>query len=99
MFKTETLIVKNGVKSLNVWLKYFLKEPTAGSTKVLEPTDHQKTRHVSHIGLSPQRREINACFAPRGLGVTVVNDLVTFAICGVRPYPNPLNAYLGLFLS
>lgn len=44
MFETETLIVKNGAKSLNVWLKYFLKEPTAGSTKVLEPTDHQENQ-------------------------------------------------------
>lgn len=83
MFKTETLIVKN------VWLKYFLKSLLLEAPKSLSPQITKKTRHVSHIGLSPQRREINACFAPRGLGVTVVNDLVTFAICGARPYPNP----------
>lgn len=42
--KWKLLTVKKGVKSLNVWLKYFLKEPTAGSTKVLEPTDHQENQ-------------------------------------------------------
>lgn len=42
MFNMEARTVKKGVKSLfHVWLKFFLKEPTDGSTKVLEPTDHQ----------------------------------------------------------
>lgn len=32
---------------------------------------------------------INAHFPPRKLGMDIVNDLVTLAICRARPHPNP----------
>lgn len=65
------------------------------------------TRNVNQVVSSMKER--STCFLPRRLGVDVVNDLVTFALCRARPHPNPQivyprlslprSVYLALFLS
>lgn len=41
MFNMEVRTVKKAIKGL---FKFFKRQPTAGSTKVFEPTDHQGHR-------------------------------------------------------
>jgi hypothetical protein len=66
-----------------------VRNTSVGSTKVLTLTNHWGSQERYSCRDVSSKEELSTCFPPRRLGVDVVNDLVTFVICRVRPHPNP----------
>lgn len=63
-------------------------------TDVLVYMDHQVKQECELCRAVSSKMEMNTCFSLRNLAVNVINDLVAFAICRARCYPNPQNIYL-----